>query len=638
MILSCQNIYKSFNENPLLHGVSFHLEAHDKAALIGINGAGKSTLLKIITGEMPPDSGEVTVSRDTSIGYLAQYQESEGDETIYNEVRKAKLPVLEMETRLREMETEMKQASGEQSRQLMEAYTALMHEFEARGGYSCESEITGVLRGLGFEEKDFGRRLSSLSGGQKTRIVLGKLLLVQPDILLLDEPTNHLDMDSVIWLENYLSNYRGTVLIVSHDRFFLDRIVNRVIEIENGTAQTYAGNYTAFSEKKAIQRNAQIQAWTKQQAEIRHQEAVITKLRQFNREKSIRRAESREKKLDRMDRLEKPVSLQTDMRISLKPRTESGNDVLTVEGLAKAWPALTLFEDLSFQIRKGERVAIIGSNGTGKTTILKMINQVLPPDAGRITLGAKVHIGYYDQEQQLLHDEKTVFEELADTYPTLTNTEIRNVLASFLFTGDDVFKQISALSGGERGRVSLARLMLSESNFLILDEPTNHLDIQSREILEDALRSYTGTVLYVSHDRYFINRTATRILELHNRKLTNYLGNYDYYLEKRDTLRPAAQADPRVPEKEIPQTTGKADWKEQKEEQAKRRKKQNELKRTEEKIAALEARRDEIDAEFSDPATGTDLARCQKLSAEREGVCAELDELYERWEELAEEE
>ena len=636
MILSCNAICKSFHEEPLLKGVSFHLEAHDKAALIGVNGAGKSTLLKIITGELSPDEGEVYVARDTTIGYLAQYQEMEGDETIYNEVRKAKLPVLEMENRLRELELRMKTAAGEEQSALMDSYTALMHEFEMRGGYSCESEITGVLRGLGFSEEDFSRRLSSLSGGQKTRIVLGKLLLDQPDILLLDEPTNHLDMESVVWLENYLINYRGTVLIVSHDRFFLDRIVNRVIEIENGTMQSYTGNYTAFSEKKAIVRKAQIQAWTKQQAEIRHQEEVIAKLKQFNREKSIRRAESREKKLDRMERLEKPAELQADMRITLNPGTESGQDVLDVEGLSKSYPSLTLFRDLNFHIRRGERVAIIGNNGTGKTTILKIINRVLPADAGRITRGAKVHIGYYDQEQQLLHDEKSIFEEIADTYPAMSNTEIRNVLAAFLFTGDDVFKKIGSLSGGERGRVSLARLMLSEANFLILDEPTNHLDIQSREILEDALRIYTGTVLYVSHDRYFINRTATRILELRDGQLTGYLGNYDYYLEKRDELRPRP-LDTGSADAAGEATGSKTDWISQKEEQARRRKLQNALKRTEDEIAALEARRDEIDAEFEDPATGTDLEKCQKLSAERGGIEEKLEELYAKWEELAEE-
>ena len=636
MILSCNAIYKSFHEEPLLRGVSFHLEAHDKAALIGVNGAGKTTLLKIITGELTPDSGEVYVARDTTVGYLAQYQEMEGDETIYNEVRKAKLPVLEMEVRLRELEKRMKTVSGEEQTALMDSYTALMHEFEMRGGYSCESEITGVLRGLGFTEDDFSRRLSSLSGGQKTRIVLGKLLLDQPDILLLDEPTNHLDMESVVWLENYLINYRGTVLIVSHDRFFLDRIVNRVVEIENGTMQSFSGNYTAFSEKKAIVRKSQIQAWTKQQAEIRHQEEVIAKLRQFNREKSIRRAESREKKLDRMDRLEKPADLQADMRITLNPGTESGQDVLDVESLSKSYPSLTLFRDLSFHIRRGERVAIIGNNGTGKTTILKIINGVLCPDAGRITRGAKVHVGYYDQEQQLLHDEKTIFEEIADAYPAMSNTRIRNVLAAFLFTGDDVFKKISALSGGERGRVSLARLMLSEANFLILDEPTNHLDIQSREILEDALCSYTGTVLYVSHDRYFINRTATRILELRDGRLTGYLGNYDYYLEKRDGLRPqSAENGDAGASGDL--SGAKSDWISQKEEQARRRKLQNALKRTEDEIAALEGRRDEIDAEFEDPATGTDLEKCQRLSAERGGIEEKLEELYARWEELAEE-
>ena len=677
MILSCQNISKTFGSEEILKDISFHIEERDKAALIGVNGAGKSTLLRIITGALAPDTGEVTVTHGKSMGYLAQYQDMESEETIYQEVRKAKQDSLDMEQRLRDMERQMNMVSGEEAVSLMNRYTDLMHRFELQNGYAAESEITGVLKGLGFEEKDFDRRLGSLSGGQKTRVVLGKLLLTKPDILLLDEPTNHLDLSSIEWLENFLINYPGTVLIVSHDRYFLNRIVTRVIEIENGRSMSFEGNYNEYSSKKSIVRKAQYNAWAKQQAEIRHQEAVITKLKQFNREKSIKRAESREKMLDKMEILEKPQEVSADMRIELKPRTESGKDVLTVTGLSKAFPGLLLFRDQSFEIKRGERVAIIGDNGTGKSTILKMINGLLTPDEGKIVLGSKVHIGYYDQEQQLLDPEKTIFQQISDDYPSLTETEIRNVLAAFLFTGDDVYKKISSISGGERGRVSLARLMLSEANFLILDEPTNHLDIISKEILEDALNEYTGTVLYVSHDRYFINQTATRILELTNHTLVNYIGNYDYYMEKKEELtrayasspadngqdrkavgadgtglagfassdseRPgSAAAGQMVPGENGARSTdsngsGKMDWKAQKEEQARLRKKENRIRKIEEEIEKLEARNKEIDEEFLKPETGTDLPKCQELAKEQNENNDRLQELYEDWETASDE-
>ena len=638
MILSCQNISKSFGTETILKDVSFHLEEHDKAALIGVNGAGKSTLLRIITGALSPDSGEVTLTHGKTLGYLAQYQEMEGDETIYNEVKKARQYVLDMEQELRSMEEQMKNVTGSDYDRVMEKYTQLGHRFELENGYAVESEITGVLKGLGFAEADFDRRLSTLSGGQKTRVVLGKLLLTKPDVLLLDEPTNHLDLTSIEWLETYLLNYAGTVLIVSHDRYFLNRIVNRVVEIENGSSMTFVGNYSAYSEKKAIVRKSQYNAWLKQQNEIKHQEAVITKLKQFNREKSIKRAESREKMLDKIDLIEKPAEVSADMRIELHPRTESGKDVLTVKGLTKAFPNLPLFTDQSFEIKRGERVAIIGNNGTGKSTILKILTGLLEPDAGTVTFGSKVHIGYYDQEQQLLDPEKTIFEQISDDYPTLTNTEIRNVLAAFLFTNDDVFKLIKSLSGGERGRVSLARLMLSEANLLILDEPTNHLDIISKEILEDALNEYTGTVLYVSHDRYFINQTATRIIDLNNRTLVNYIGNYDYYLEKKDELTAIYAATPAADSAETNQagdTAGKLDWKAQKEEQARIRKIENEIKKIEKEIGELEDRNREIDEEFLKPETGTDLPKCQKLSKEQTANNERLEELYEKWEEVS---
>ena len=635
MILACQNIHKAFGENLILENASFHIEEREKAALIGNNGAGKTTLLRLIIRELPTDSGEVILAKDKTLGYLAQYQEVATDLTVYDELLTTKQYILDLEDQIRQLERHMKHATGSELESMMDTYTRLTHSFELENGYACRSEITGVLKGLGFEEADFQKQVSTLSGGQKTRVALGKLLLSQPDILLLDEPTNHLDMDSIRWLETYLLNYPGAVLIVSHDRYFLDRVVTKVVEIENAQIRTYMGNYSDYSEKKAQIRDAQYKAYLNQQQEIRHQKAVIAKLRSFNREKSIRRAESREKMLDKIQVLDKPVMEQERMRIQLEPRTISGNDVLAVEGLTKSFPGQKLFSELSFEIKRGERVALIGSNGTGKTTILKIINGLVSADAGKITLGSKVQIGYYDQEHHVLHSEKSIFQEISDTYPTLTETQIRNMLAAFLFTGDDVFKSISSLSGGEKGRVSLAKLMLSEANFLILDEPTNHLDIASKEILEEALNSYTGTVFCVSHDRYFINQTATRILDLTNQSLVNYIGNYDYYLEKQEELtqKYAPALTQQTATKEISQT--KLIRQQKKEEQARQRKLENELKKTEQRIEELETRDQEIDETLALPEVCTNVAECLKLSREKEKIAQELEILYERWEELA---
>ena len=635
MILACQNIEKSFGGINLIHDASFHIEEREKAALVGINGAGKSTMLRIIMQEIPADSGEIILSRGKSIGYLAQHQVLDSALTIYDSLLQVKQHILDMELHMREIEKQMKHASGEELERLMETYSRLTHEFEMENGYAYKSELVGVLKGLGFPESDFEKEISTLSGGQKTRVALGRLLLSKPDIILLDEPTNHLDMDSISWLETYLLNYPGAVLIVSHDRYFLDRIVTKVIDIDNGKVSTFTGNYSAYSEKKAQLRRDAYQAYLNQQQEIKHQEEVIAKLKQFNREKSIRRAESREKMLDKIDVLEKPAEVNASMRIYLKPRVESGTDVLTVEHLTKSFPSLPLFSDLNFSIKRGERVAIIGNNGTGKTTILKILNELVPADAGVFHLGSKVHIGYYDQEHHVLHMEKTIFEEISDDFPKLTNTEIRNLLAAFLFTGDDVFKKISSLSGGERGRVSLAKLMLSEANFLILDEPTNHLDILSKEILEEALRNYTGTVLYVSHDRYFINRTATRILELTNQSMVNYIGNYDYYMEKREELTRIYAPKEAEEQAEEAVSATKLDWKQQKEEQARQRKRENELKKTEEAIERLESRDKEIDGEMEKPEIAVNVAECVRLANEKAEIAEKLEELYEKWEELA---
>ncbi len=637
MILSCQNITKAFNEKMILNQVSFHIEDYDKAAIVGINGAGKSTLLNIVTGKLSADEGLVTVSKGKTIGYLEQHQDVNSPRTIYEELLSVKQHLLTLEEKIRETEKSMKQATDEELEQLLNSYSLLTHQYESENGYAYKSEITGVLKGLGFCEEDFTKPLNTLSGGQKTRVALGRLLLLKPDLILLDEPTNHLDMSSISWLETYLLNYKGAVIIVSHDRFFLDRIANKVIELDNTKATSFSGNYSAYAEKKEQLRIAAWNAYMNQQREIKHQQEVIDKLRSFNREKSIKRAESREKMLDKIEVLEKPTEVRSDMKITLEPVVQSGNDVLSVKDLAKSFDSTSLFEHLNFEIKRGEHVAIIGDNGTGKTTILKMINELTHPDNGSISLGSNVHIGYYDQEHHVLHMEKTLFEEISDDYPYLTNTQIRNTLAAFLFTGDDVFKRIGDLSGGERGRVSLAKLMLSESNFLILDEPTNHLDITSKEILESAINGYTGTVLYVSHDRYFINKTASRILELNNQVLTNYLGNYDYYLEKKQELTtPAAEAANTVSSVKEPETAAALDWKAQKEEQARLRKKENDLKKTEAEIESLETRSSEIDELMAAPDICTDVAKLQELSKEKEQITEKLTILYEKWEELSE--
>jgi ATP-binding cassette subfamily F protein 3 len=630
ILLNCQNISISFSGKVILKDISFFLEDMEKAALVGINGAGKTTLLRIIMGELPAENGSVIVAKKRSIGYLPQNASLESDHTIYEELLSAKQDVIALEERMRECELAMHHASGDALQELMNQYAQQTHEFEQKGGYSYQSEVVGVLKGLGFGEEEFQKQTDTLSGGQKTRVALGKLLLLAPDLIILDEPTNHLDMNSINWLETYLMNYKGGVLVVSHDRYFLDRVAKKVIELEQSKATVFSGNYSDYAMKKEQLRTAAWHAYMNQQKEIHHQEEVIEKLRSFNREKSIKRAESRVKMLDKIEVLDKPVQERTDMHLTLTPRKVSGNDVLRIDDLSKAFGKEALFSHVNFEIKRGEHVAIIGDNGTGKTTLLKMINGLLPPDTGSVTLGAKVEIGYYDQEHNVLHSEKTLFAELADAYPTLTNTEIRNVLAAFLFTGDDVFQVISSLSGGERGRVSLAKLMLSNANFLILDEPTNHLDILSKEILENALNHYEGTVLYVSHDRYFINKTAHRILELRLGQFVNYLGNYDYYLEKREELAPKEQI---IVQEKVSQV--KQEWLTQKEAAGIKRKLENDLRKCEKEITALEEQKETLEAEMNLPEVGMDFKRLQELSQTLEKLEQDLDRLYADWENLA---
>ena len=645
MILSCQNLSKTFVDHPILKQASFQLEEHEKAAIVGVNGAGKTTLLKMIIGQLPADEGLITFAKDKTFGYLAQQSDLSSSHTIYEELLSVKQDLVSMEQQLRDLEESMKHCEGTQLEEIMNRYTRMTHDFEVKGGLLYKSELTGVLKGLSFLDEDFDKQISTLSGGQKTRVSLAKLLLQSPDLIILDEPTNHLDIASISWLETYLRSYKGAVLIVSHDRYFLDRVVTKVIAIENGLVRSYAGNYSDYAAKAAMLRKAAVNAYLKQQEEIHHQQQVIDKLKSFNREKSIKRAESREKMLDKMELLEKPVEIRDDMHLKLTPQIISGNDVLSIEDLSKHFGSLTLFEHVDIEIKRGEHVAIIGDNGTGKTTLLKIINELESMDSGQIRLGSKVEIGYYDQEHHVLHSEKTLFDEISDDYPALTNTQIRNTLAAFLFTGDDVFKKISELSGGERGRVSLAKLMLSNANFLILDEPTNHLDITSKEILEQALNDYEGTVLYVSHDRYFVNQTATRILDLYNKQFYSFAGNYDYYLEKKDVVeQPSGAIQPNGQTTTAGANTDAAEsasdsklsWQQQKEEQALKRKKENRLRKCEDDIAALEDEIAQLNEQMADPAIATDVAKLQELSKKQTALQETLEQRYEEWEELSE--
>ncbi len=645
MLLQINNISKSFGSFEILKNCSFHISSGEKCALVGINGAGKTTLLRIITGEMEADEGSVSVEAGASIGYLSQQNPVDSHNTIYEELSSVKSEIFSMEENLRRLEIEMKSASEDSLPALMDQYTRLTHEYELKNGYAAKSEITGVLKGLGFSPEDYSRRVSTLSGGQKTRVALGRILLEQPDLVILDEPTNHLDIGSIEWLEGFLRGYRGAVLVVAHDRYFLDKIVMRVFELENGTCTAFNGNYTFYAREKKKLRDSALREWMNQQDMIRHQESVISKLKQFNREKSVKRAESRQKLLDKTVRLERPVSPEDAMRIKITPSITSGKDVLSVEHLSKSFPDTELFNDISFEIHRGERVALIGSNGTGKTTLLKILNGLERPDEGYFRMGTNVKTGYYDQEHQLLHPDKTLFDEISDSYPDMDNTRIRNTLAAFLFTGDEVFKYIRELSGGERGRLALARLMLSRSNFLILDEPTNHLDITSKEILGDCLVNYEGTVLYVSHDRYFVNQTATRILDLTSHTLVNYLGNYDYYLLRRDQL--SLSFTGKESETGRNSLTGgsaaesgdtkssKTSWQEQKARQALARKQKNDLEKCEEQIYQLEERLKVIDEKLCEEETATDPVKCRELSEERSSIEEQLEKFMEQWETMA---
>ncbi len=638
MILQCSHINKSFTTDVILNDISFHINDNEKVAIVGVNGSGKSTLIKIIMNELEADSGEVIIRKDISIGYLAQNQEYNSDKSIIEEMHTAKPEIKELARRLDSLAAQMENTEDARLEPLIKQYDQARHNFEQLGGYAYESEITGVLKGLGFTEEDFGQSVQSLSGGEKTRVALARMLLNNPQLIILDEPANHLDLNAIHWLEGYLANYKGAVLVVAHDRYFLDKIVTKVVELRQTRCSVFQGNYTEYSKKKQAAMEALMKQYLNQQAEIKHQEEVIAKLKSFNREKSIKRAESREKMLDKIERIDKPFEENTKMNLLFKPKIQSGNDVLSVKNLSKSYDNNLLFSDISFDIKRGEHVAIIGDNGTGKTTILKILMKMVQPGSyGQIKFGTNVQIAYYDQEHQVLHPEKTLFQEIQDTYPDMNNTQVRNVLAAFLFTNDDVFKQVKNLSGGERGRVSLAKLMLSDANFLLLDEPTNHLDIDSKEILEHAINNFEGTILYVSHDRYFINTTATRIINLTQKQIVSYPGNYDYYLEKKEDAEKAQLTAASILSKEnVHERSGnKLDWQQQKEEQARQRKIENELKKAETEIEKLETRNSEIDLQLSDPANGTNIQLLQELSKEQETNTNRLEELMELWESLS---
>ncbi|WP_250277646.1 ribosomal protection-like ABC-F family protein [[Clostridium] colinum] len=630
MICACNNINKSFGITNVLTNISFNINEKDRVALVGVNGAGKSTLFKIITGEISQDSGEVIIPKNTKIGYFSQNLNLNlnEDNTLFEELLTVFSHIINMEIKLRDLEEKMSILKDEELSLTMKEYDKVCEYLNQNNAFDYNSRIKGVLKGLGFVEDDFYKQVKCLSGGQKTRIALGKILLEEPDILLLDEPTNHLDVKSIQWLENFLKSYNKALFIISHDRYFLNKVVTKVIELENSKATVYNGNYSDYSNKKHIAREIMLKQYLNQQKEIKKQEEVIKKLRSYNREKSIKRAESREKLLDKMEKIEKPDSLPPQMRLTLSPKKESGNDVLTVKNLSKSFD-FELFNNISFDIKKGEKIALIGANGIGKSTLIKMIMNKISIDKGSIDIGANVIIGYYDQEQENLNMDKTIFDEISDTYPNLKNEEIRNALAVFVFTGDDVFKKISSLSGGEKGRVALAKIMLSNANFLILDEPTNHLDMVSKEILEDALKSYTGTCIYISHDRFFINNTATKVIELTKNKMNVYLGNYDYYLEKSQQQIDIADSNVK---KETQDT--KLDWKAQKEAQAELRKKQNALNKVEKQIEEIEEKIKNADEQLSLEEVYTSPQKSREIFEEKKKLEEELDILYEQWENL----
>lgn len=615
MILACSSLKKSFQGNELLKDITFKIEDHDKIAIIGVNGAGKTTLLRILCEEESYDSGDIFMSKETSIGYLSQHNTVDSTLSIYDALLDVFKPLLKKEKRLRELEQQM--ASGEHLEDIMKQYDQLSYEFEIGGGYSYQSQIKGVLKGLGFEEDTWDMPIGILSGGQKTRISLGRLLLLKPSLLLLDEPTNHLDVESIEWLEGYLKSYPHAIIMVSHDRYFIDQITNQIIEIENGKSITYKCSYEEYAKIKKHNREVALKHYVDNQKEIKRMQESIDLLKSFNREKSIKRAESKEKALEKMEKVERPDALPQSIRIQFQPFVESGYDVLKVKDLSMAFNQ-PLFENINFEVKKQERVALIGPNGIGKTTLFHIILGDLIQKNGKIKLGSKVMVGYYDQEHTSLSFHKTIFQEISDAYPQMNNTQIRSACASFQFKNDDVFKTIDMLSGGERGRVVLMKLLLGGSNFLILDEPTNHLDIESKEVLEDALLSFNGTILFISHDRYFINKLATKVVEMKKDQAITHMGNYSTYLNN--------QVKPTVDK------TKNLSYQQQKQNQAELRKQRNQIKKIEKEIDELETKMKEYNALLHQEDILNDYQKYNEVVQNIDEVNAKLETLLEDWE------
>lgn len=627
IILSAQHIAKSFGVNAVLRDVSLTVQQGDRIGLVGVNGCGKSTLMRILAGLDAQDGGEISLVRGLRVGYLAQQNMVTSGETVWNELQKVYEQVFAMEKKLRELEDEMAHAHTDAQRfaQLSADYDRLTQRFEEADGYSWKSMVSGVLNGLGFKPAQYDQCVDSLSGGEQTRLCLACLLLQKPDLLLLDEPTNHLDMETLQWLENYLAGYKGSVLVISHDRYFLDHVCTGIVEILMGSSEQYNGNYTRYIAQRQERFESRMRAYEIQQKEIERQQAIIARYRMFNREKSIRAAESREKALDRMEKLEKPVD-ERAIRFSFEARRRTGEDVLQLTEISKSFGEKHLFHDLTLRVRAGDRVALIGPNGVGKSTLIKIIVGEEQPDTGFIRYGSNVDIGYYDQHQSTLHADKTALDEIWDRFPQMEQSNVRGALGMFLFTGDDVFKPIHTLSGGEKGRVALTALMLRKDNLLLLDEPTNHLDMDSREVLEDALTDFGGTIITVSHDRYFINRIANRIIEMQPDGVTEYIGNYDDYIERKN--RPVAV------EAEAGKTKTELEKEKRREKLSRQALRQLKIRaqEAEKAVGVKEAEIAELEAQMADPSLYSDAQKSADVQRAYQKAQQALQTLYEQWE------
>lgn len=634
IVLSCTSISKAYVVDTILKDISFAVEDGDKIGLIGLNGSGKTTLFNILSGEIEKDSGDIYIQKNLKIGYLKQHIDFNSEETIFNECLKVFEPLIEMEKKLRSLEEDISKTSenGEtkELELLMKEYSRLLEEFNDKNGYGFKSEIKGVLKGLGFEDEDMDKRINILSGGQKARLSLAKLLLEKPDLLLLDEPTNHLDIDAIGWLEEFLKDYKGAIIVISHDRYFLDSVVNRIFHLENHSLKVYNTNFTGYMKQRKIELDIMKKEYENQQKEIKRQEEIIKRFSNYGGQRYIKQAQSRQKLLDKMKTVQEPPKESKKFKLTFEPKILSGRQVLNVEKLGKSFGNYHLLKDISFNIYRGEKVGLIGPNGIGKTTLFKMILKEIPYDEGNIILGHGVNIGYFDQEQSKLNLNKTVIDEIWDENPTFDHFTIRSLLGRFLFIGDDIFKEIEELSGGERNRLSLLKMMLSNANFLLMDEPTNHLDIDSKEVLEEALIDYKGTLLVISHDRYFLNRVTNKILELTKDGIKEYLGNYDYYLEKKK------EAIIEEEEEYKTKTQIKLEKKKEKEILMLEKKRKKEIQDLEKSIEEYENKINNLDEELCNPKLYDEPERILELTKEREQIKLDLDSLYEKWIELIE--